>query len=117
MEKLREFKLKRFQRELQRRKENDEFISFYWASDYAGVSKRADGTYFIRIRAKPAGWYDAEEIKEVLDVAEKYDARIKLTNRGAYELHGISGFDVEEVVERLNSMSGYRERRSFRERM
>ena len=104
VEKLKGFKLKRFQRELQRRKENDEFISFYWASDYAGVSKRADGTYFIRIRAKPAGWYDAEEIKEVLDVAEKYDARIKLTNRGAYELHGISGFDVEEVVERLNSM-------------
>lgn len=104
VEKLRGFKLKRFQRELQRRKENDEFISFYWASDYAGVSKRADGTYFIRIRAKPAGWYDADEIKEVLDVAEKYDARIKLTNRGAYELHGISGFDVEDVVERLNSM-------------
>ena len=104
VEKLRGFKLKRFQRELQRRKENDEFISFYWASDYAGVSKRADGTYFIRIRAKPAGWYDAEEIKEVLDVAEKYDARIKLTNRGAYELHDISGFDVEDVVERLNSM-------------
>ena len=62
VEKLRGFKLKRFHREVQRRKENNEFISFYWASDYAGVSKRADGTYFIRIRAKPAGWYEPEEI-------------------------------------------------------
>lgn len=104
VEKLRGFKLERFQRELKRRKENNEFISFYWASDYAGVSKRADGNYFIRIRAKPAGWYEPEEVKEVLDIAEKYNARIKLTNRGAYELHGISGFDVEEVVERLNKM-------------
>lgn len=102
--KLRQLKLRRFQKDVERRKEDDDFISFYWASDYAGASKRADGTYFIRIRAKPAGWYDKEEIGEVLDVAEKYNARIKLTNRGAYELHDISGFDVEEAVERLNSM-------------
>ncbi len=104
IEKLQGFKQKRFQREVTRRKENDEYISFYWASDYAGVSKRADGTYFIRIRAKPAGWYTTEEIKEVADIAEKYNARIKLTNRGAYELHGINGFDIEDVVTKLNEI-------------
>ncbi|MFA0832808.1 MAG: Coenzyme F420 hydrogenase/dehydrogenase, beta subunit C-terminal domain [Methanobacterium formicicum] len=104
IERLRQFKLKRFQKELERRKEDEEFISFYWASDYAGVASRADGTYFIRIRAKPAGWYEAQEIKEILDVAEEFGARIKMTNRGAYELHDITGFDVEEVVTRLNAL-------------
>ncbi len=102
VEKLRSFKLRRFRRELKRRKENDEFVSFYWASDYAGVSKRSDGTYFIRIRAKPAGWYDVDEVKKVLNIAERYNARIKLTNRGAYEIHDISGFDVEDVALELN---------------
>ncbi|XRP96325.1 coenzyme F420-dependent sulfite reductase [Methanocaldococcus sp. 16A] len=102
IEKLRQMKLKRFKKEVERRKENNEFISFYWTADYGGVGKRADGTYFIRIRAKPAGWYTVEEIKEILDIAEKYNAKIKITDRGAYELHGISGFDVEDIVLELN---------------
>ena len=55
IEKLRELKLNRFKKELERRKENNEKISFYWVADYAGVGKRADGTHFLRIRAKPAG--------------------------------------------------------------
>ncbi|XRO75252.1 coenzyme F420-dependent sulfite reductase [Methanocaldococcus sp. 28A] len=101
IEKLRQLKLKRFKKEVERRKENNEFISFYWTADYGGIGKRADGTYFIRIRAKPAGWYTVEEIKEILDIAEKYNAKIKITDRGAYELHGISGFDVEDIVLRL----------------
>ncbi len=102
IEKLRQMKLKRFKKEVERRKENNEFISFYWTADYGGVGKRADGTYFIRIRAKPGGWYTVEEIKEILDIAEKYNAKIKITDRGAYELHGISGFDVEDIVLELN---------------
>ncbi|AIJ05873.1 nitrite and sulphite reductase 4Fe-4S region [Methanocaldococcus bathoardescens] len=102
IEKLRQMKLKRFKKEVERRKENNEYVSFYWTADYGGVGKRADGTYFIRIRAKPAGWYTVEEIKEILDIAEKYNAKIKITDRGAYELHGISGFDVEDIVLELN---------------
>ncbi|XRO77355.1 coenzyme F420-dependent sulfite reductase [Methanocaldococcus sp. 10A] len=98
IEKLRKLKLKRFKKEVERRKENNEFISFYWTSNYGGIGKRADGTYFIRIRAKPGGWYSIEEIKEILDIAEKYNAKIKITDRSAYELHGISGFDVEDAV-------------------
>ncbi|AEF96582.1 coenzyme F420-dependent sulfite reductase [Methanotorris igneus] len=98
IEKLKQMKLKRFKKEIERRKENNEKVSFYWTADYGGIGKRADGTYFIRIRAKPAGWYTVEEIKEILSIAEKYNAKIKLTNRGAYELHGISGFDAEDIV-------------------
>ena len=103
VENLRSYKLKRFQNEVKRRKENNEFISFYWADDYPGVSKRPDGTYFIRIRAKPAGWYDVNEVEEVIKIAKKYNARIKLTNRGAYELHDISGYDIENIALELNA--------------
>ncbi|ACX72612.1 nitrite and sulphite reductase 4Fe-4S region [Methanocaldococcus vulcanius M7] len=99
--KLRNKKLKRFKKEVERRKETGEYISFYWIADYGGIGKRADGNYFIRIRAKPGGWYKPEEIKEILNIAEEYGAKIKITDRGAYEIHGISGFDAEDIVLRL----------------
>ncbi|ACV24942.1 coenzyme F420-dependent sulfite reductase [Methanocaldococcus fervens] len=102
IEKLRRMKLKRFKKEVERRKENNEYISFYWISDYGGIGKRADGTYFIRVRAKPAGWYKPDEIKEILDIAEQYNAKIKITDRAGIEIHGISGFDAEDVVLKLN---------------
>ncbi len=98
IEKLRDLKLNRFKKEVERRKAEDEKVSFYWTADYGGVGKRADGTYFIRIRAKPAGWYSIDEAREILEIAEKYDGKIKMTNRGAFEIHGISGFDVEAMV-------------------
>ncbi|ADC70088.1 nitrite and sulphite reductase 4Fe-4S region [Methanocaldococcus sp. FS406-22] len=101
IDKLRKKKLKRFKEEVERRRKNNEPVSFYWTADYGGIGKRADGTYFIRIRAKPGGWYTVEEIKEILDIAEKYNAKIKITDRAGYELHGISGFDVEDIVLRL----------------
>ncbi|WP_305067734.1 Coenzyme F420 hydrogenase/dehydrogenase, beta subunit C-terminal domain [Methanothermobacter sp. K4] len=103
IKKMRDLKLKRFQRELERRRKNGEYISFYWTSDYPGVSRRADGTYFIRVRARPSGWYSPSEVKELVRIAEKYGARIKVTNRGSYELHDVSGFDVEDAVAELNS--------------
>ena len=103
IERLRKLKLKRFRREIEKRRENGDYISFYWTSDHPGVSERADGTYFIRIRAHPAGWYSPDRIRDIVQVAEKYGARIKITNRGSYELHGINGFDVEDAVNELNS--------------
>ncbi|WP_421078131.1 Coenzyme F420 hydrogenase/dehydrogenase, beta subunit C-terminal domain [Methanothermococcus sp. Ax23] len=98
IEKLRELKLNRFKKELERRKENNEKISFYWVADYAGVGKRADGTHFLRIRAKPAGWYSIDEVKEIVKIAEKYNGKIKMTNRGAFEIHNISPFDAEDMA-------------------
>ena len=98
IEKLRELKHNRFKKELERRKENNENISFYWLGDYAGVGKRADGTHFIRIRAKPAGWYSLNEVKEIVKIAEKYNGKIKMTNRGAFEIHNISPFDAENIT-------------------
>ncbi|WP_017981026.1 Coenzyme F420 hydrogenase/dehydrogenase, beta subunit C-terminal domain [Methanocaldococcus villosus] len=102
IKKLAEKKIKRFKKEIERRKENNEFVSFYWTSDYGGVGKRADGTYFIRIRAKPAGFYDKECVKVILDIVDKYNLRLKVTDRQGFELHNVSGFDVEDIIEELN---------------
>ncbi|WP_048057845.1 Coenzyme F420 hydrogenase/dehydrogenase, beta subunit C-terminal domain [Methanothermococcus okinawensis] len=96
--KLKELKLNRFKKELGRRKENNEKVSFYWLADYGGVGKRADGNIFIRIRAKPAGWYSIDEVKEIMKLTEKYNGKVKLTNRGAFEIHNISPFDAEDMV-------------------
>ncbi len=98
IEKLKELKLNRFKKELERRKENNEYNSFYWLADYGGIGKRADGNRFIRIRAKPAGWYSIDEVKEIVKIAEKYNGKIKITNRGAFEIHNISPFDAEDMA-------------------
>ncbi|ABR56361.1 nitrite and sulphite reductase 4Fe-4S region [Methanococcus aeolicus Nankai-3] len=98
IEKLKELKLNRFKKELERRKENNEKISFYWLADYAGVGKRADNDYFIRVRAKPAGWYSLDEVKEIVKITEKYDGKIKMTNRGGFEIHHITPFYAEDMA-------------------
>ncbi|MFP4655793.1 MAG: Coenzyme F420 hydrogenase/dehydrogenase, beta subunit C-terminal domain [Methanohalobium sp.] len=99
--KLKNIKTERFNKEIERRKENNEPVSFYWLADHGGISGRADDTYFIRIRAKPSGWYDTDEIDYILDVAKEYNAKLKMTNRGGIEIHDINGFDTEEVALKL----------------
>ena len=98
VDKLRDFKLNRFKKHITQCRKEDKFISYYWNDDYGGVAKRPDGNYFIRVRAKPAGWYTLEESKFINEIASKFDAKIKLTNRGAYELHGFKPYDVDEAV-------------------
>lgn len=98
IEKLRELKLNRFKKELERRKENNEKISFYWIADYGGIGRQGDGNHFVRIRAKPSGWYSLDEVKEIVKIAEKYNGRIKMTNRGGFEIHNISPFDAEDIA-------------------
>jgi len=101
IEKLRDLKLNRFKKEVERRKAEDEKVSFYWLSDYNGIGLRADGTYFIRLRAKPAGFYNIEDIEFISKIAKEYNARIKLNSRQGIELQGISGFDAEDVALKL----------------
>lgn len=102
IDKLANFKLNRFRKEIDRRIKNDEFVSYYWNDYKGGVGLRADGNYFVRVRAKPSGFYDHDEVEFINKIAQDYNARIKLTNRGAYELHDIKPIDVEEVVNKLN---------------
>jgi coenzyme F420 hydrogenase subunit beta len=101
IDKLRKKKLKRFKEEVERRRKNNEPVSFYWTADYGGIGKRADGTYFIRIRAKPAGFYDADDIEFIAKLAKEYNIKLKLNCRQGIELQGVSGFDVEDIVLKL----------------
>nr|WP_048060563.1 Coenzyme F420 hydrogenase/dehydrogenase, beta subunit C-terminal domain [Methanothermus fervidus] len=98
IEKLKSLKIRRFKEEIKKRKRKNKKVSFYWTDCYPGVSKRADGTYFIRIRARPGGWYDIDEVEKILKIVKEYDANLKITNRGGFEIHGIAGYDVEDVV-------------------
>ena len=102
IDKLTQFKLKRFHKEIDERVKNDEFVSYYWNDYKGGVGIRSDGNYFVRVRAKPSGFYDVEEAELINEVVKDYEARIKLTNRGTYELHDIKPIDVEEVVKKLD---------------
>ncbi len=104
IKKLEEKKLKRFKKEVERRKNNNLPISFYWAADYPGVKKRPDGTFFIRLRAKPSGFYTYEDIENVLKIAKKYNLKIELTNRDSFELHKANGYDIEDIINELKSV-------------
>lgn len=101
--KLADIKLKRFYRNIDKRIENDEFVSYYWNDYKGGVGIRADGNYFVRVRAKPSGFYQLDEAEYINELVKEYDARIKLTNRGTYELHDIKPKDVEEVVNKCEA--------------
>ena len=101
IEKLKNKKLNRFKNEVKRRKENGEPISFYWISDYGGIGKRADGTHFIRLRAKPTGFYDVEDIEFITKLAKEYDINLKLNCRQGIELQGVNAYDVEDIVLKL----------------
>jgi len=98
IERMRRLKMKRFRREIEERREKGKKISYYWITDYGGIGKRADNTHFIRIRGKPCGWYSPEEIRDIVGIAEKYGGKIKITDRGAFEIHSIHPIDVEDMV-------------------
>ena len=102
IERMRRLKMKRFREGIEERRKRGRKISYYWLTDYGGVGKRADNTHFIRIRGKPCGWYSTEEIRDILEISERYGGRIKLTDRGAFEIHAIHPMDVEEMVLELH---------------
>ncbi len=100
----RENKLQRFKDTIKERQENNEPLSYYWLADYPGVVKQADKNYFIRITSDKGGWYSPEDIQKIVNIASEYNHRIKITTRGAYELHDVKPETVEEVVHKLNEL-------------
>lgn len=109
IDRLADFKLKRFNKTINEKLENDEFISYYWNDSVGGIGVRSDGNYFVRVRAKPSGFYDLDEAEYINEIVKEYQGRIKLTNRGGYEIHDIKPIDVLEVVQKLddhNLMTG-----------
>ncbi|HIP34871.1 MAG TPA: hypothetical protein EYG87_02335 [Methanothermococcus okinawensis] len=102
IEKIRRLKMKKFRKEIEKRRKSGKKISYYWITDYGGIGKRADSTHFIRIRGKPCGWYSIEDIRDILEITEKYGGRIKITDRGSFEIHSIHPIDVEDMVLELH---------------
>ncbi|WP_455644856.1 Coenzyme F420 hydrogenase/dehydrogenase, beta subunit C-terminal domain [Methanosphaera sp.] len=106
---MRNFKMKRFQKEITRREENNEYNSYYYIWKHGGVSKGRNGLCFIRFRAYISGYYDTELIRKITEVADKYEAIVKLTNRMEFELQEVQPKYVEDIVrefEECNFKSG-----------
>ncbi len=98
----REHKINRFKVNVVKREENNMPLSYYWIGDYPGVGKQMDGNHFIRIKAGHAGWYTTEEIENILDITKKYKLSVKITTRGAYELHDVKPSEVPEIINEIN---------------
>ncbi|MCD7781151.1 MAG: Coenzyme F420 hydrogenase/dehydrogenase, beta subunit C-terminal domain [Methanosphaera sp.] len=99
----RERKIKRFNIEVKKREDEELPLSYYWNGDYPGVGKQMDGNHFIRLKVGKAGWYTTEKISEIVEISNKYNLTIKMTNRGAYELHDVKPKDVVTISEELKA--------------
>lgn len=104
IDKLKEFKEKRFQKEIQRREEEKQYNSYYYNGDYGGVGQGQQGLNFIRCRANPAGFYDADLVTKVAQITSKFEGKVKFTNRGELELHEIKPKFVEPMVYELREL-------------
>jgi coenzyme F420 hydrogenase subunit beta len=101
---MKNFKEKRFQKEIARREEEKQYNSYYYNGDYGGVGQGQKGLNFIRFRANPAGFYDAELVIKVSQITQKYGGKVKVTNRGELELHEIAPKYVEPMILELREL-------------
>ncbi|MDD4593987.1 MULTISPECIES: Coenzyme F420 hydrogenase/dehydrogenase, beta subunit C-terminal domain [unclassified Methanobrevibacter] len=89
IQKMREFKEKRFKKEVARREKENQYNSYYYNGDYGGIGQAQNGFNFVRFRSNPAGFYDADVVIKVAEITKKYGGKVKLTNRGEFEIHEI----------------------------
>ena len=95
---MKKFKNKRFNKEVDRRKKNNEFNSYYYIWMHAGVGSARNNQAYLRFRTTVGGYYDPELLGKISDVANKYGAVIKLTSREEIEIQEIDLCDVEDIV-------------------
>ena len=103
---MRQFKAKRFAKEVLRRKENGEYNSYYYIWRHGGVGAAQNNRIYLRFRTTVGGYYDADLLGRICDVARKYDAKIKLTSREEIELQDIKLEDVENLVAEFEGRDG-----------
>ena len=96
---MRDFKAKRFNKEVLRRKENDEFNSYYYIWRHGGVGSAQNNKVYVRFRTSIGGYYDGETLMKVSEVAKKFNAKIKLTSREEIEIQDVDLCDVEELLD------------------
>ena len=103
---MKNFKNKRFSREVNRRKENDEFNSYYYIWMHAGVGSARNNQAYLRFRTTVGGYYNPELLGKISEVANKYGAIIKLTSREEIEIQEIDLCDVEDIVGEFGDEDG-----------
>ena len=96
-----EHKLNRFMVNVTKRQDEGKPVSYYWMGDYPGVGKQMDGNHFIRLKAGKSGWYTHRQLEDILDISKRYDLEIKITTRGAYELHNAKSSMVPVIIDDL----------------
>lgn len=101
---LRNFKIKRFNREVERREHNNEFNSFYYIWRFAGVGCGQKGLAYIRFRATIGGYYNPDTVLKLAQITKKYNAIFKITTREEFEIQGIQFKDVEPLMEDLKNL-------------
>jgi len=103
---MRNFKNKRFNREVQRRRDGDEFNSYYYIWKHAGVGSARNNQVYLRFRTTIGGYYDPKLLMKISEVANKYGAIIKLTSREEIEIQEIDLCDVESIVGEFSEGDG-----------
>ena len=94
---MRDFKEKRFQKEIAHRKETGKSNSYYYLWRFGGVGMGQKGKAYLRFRTTIGGYYDADLLMKISAIAKKYDGIIKLTSREEIEILGINLDDVEDI--------------------
>ena len=95
---MRNFKIKRFEKEVERRKNEGEKNSYYYIWRHAGLGAASNNQAYLRFRTTIGGYYDPEILRQVIEIAEKYNAKIKLTSREEVEIQEIDYEDVEDII-------------------
>ena len=95
---MRNFKLKRFNKEVERRAENGEANSYYYIWRHPGVGSARNNQVYLRFRTTIGGYYNPDVLMRICEVADKYNAKIKLTSREEIEIQEIDLCDVEDIV-------------------
>lgn len=95
---MRNFKLNRFDMEVENRKQAGEPNSYYYIWKHGGVGAASNGQAYLRFRTTIGGYYEPMELIRIAEVANKYNAKIKLTSREEIEIQEIDLADVEDIV-------------------
>ena len=96
---MKSFKNKRFNKEVLKRAREKAFNSFYYIWGHGGVGMGRKGKAYVRFRTPIGGYYDADTLIRISEVAKKYNGIIKLTSREEIEIQNVALNQVEDLLE------------------
>ncbi|WP_197017420.1 hypothetical protein [Methanobrevibacter oralis] len=96
---MKSFKNKRFNKEVLKRAQEKAFNSFYYIWGHGGVGMGQKGKAYVRFRTPIGGYYDADTLIRISEVAKKYNGIIKLTSREEIEIQNVALNQIEDLLE------------------